>query len=294
MFDVKAPGCSVRYQLGPFAVALDTDDAPLVAILGEFYDPVRLEPGQGITSFHVQMRRVGGLVRRWSRPQVRFLLDGPSPFEPYPLDHAFPLFEWGMNWCIAMRAHQFLMLHAGVMERGGRALVLPASPGSGKSTLCAGLALRGWRLLSDEFGLCELSSGLMIPMPRAVPLKNESIAVIRNFSADAYLGPRFPKTRKGDVVHLRPPADSLRRQHEPARPTLIVFPRFEPGSAVQLRPLAPSEGFVSLAQHSFNYQFLGGDGFMALTALVSRCICYSLVFGALDAAVAALDDLCSV
>lgn len=283
----------VTYRTGPFLVELETDYPPLLDTLFELYPPAWTGTTVGLRSFHVQMWRTGGLMRRWAGPQVRFLLDGASPFEPYPLDHAFPLLEWGVNWCIAMRAHQFLMLHSAVVERGGRALILPAMPGAGKSTLCAGLALRGWRLLSDEFGLCDLATGLLVPLPRAVPLKNESIAVIRAFSADAHLGPLFPRTRKGDVSHLRPPADSLRRQQEPAQPAYIVFPRFEGAAPLQVRALTPSEGFVRLAQNAFNYQFLRGDGFIALTHLVSRCDCYSLTFGSLDDAVTALDGLCA-
>jgi predicted ATPase len=33
-------------------------------------------------------------------------------------------------------------------------VILPAPPGSGKSTLCAALVTRGWRLLSDELTWC--------------------------------------------------------------------------------------------------------------------------------------------
>jgi predicted ATPase len=43
------------------------------------------------------------------------------------------------------------MLHAAVVEKNGKALILPALPGSGKSTLSAALAMNGWRFLSDEF-----------------------------------------------------------------------------------------------------------------------------------------------
>ena len=291
-FDSRGRSGTVRYRLGPFVVALDSDYAPLLDLLHSFYSPLALGASEEIASFHIQMRRNGGWPRRWVRPQIRFLLDGPSPFEPYPLDHAFPLFEWGLNWCIAMRAHQYLMLHAAVLERGGAALLLPAVPGSGKSTLSAALMLRGWRLLCDEFGLCNPLSGQMLAMPRAVPLKNESIAAIRAFSEQARLGPIFPRTRKGDVAHLRPPADSLLRQHEPAWPTRIVFPRFAAQAPFELRKLPQSEGFVRLAHNAFNYQFLGGEAFVTLTRLVSRCSCHSLIFASLDDAVAALDALC--
>lgn len=281
----------VSLQTGPFQIRLDTDCAPLVATLVEFYPHLVAGGEQWIHNFHVSLCRPFG-PRRWTRPQIRFLVDEGSPFEPYPLDHAFPLFEWGVNWCIAMRAHQYLMLHAAVVERNGGALMLPALPGSGKSTLCAALALRRWRLLSDEFGLFDLNERVIAPLPRAVPLKNESIAVIRAFDPAAYLGPLFAKTRKGDVAHLRPPGDSLLRQREPARPRWIVFPRFERGHRAELRVLPKSEAFVRLAQNSFNYAFLRAHGFSALSEIVTASDCYSLVFGSLAEAIAILDATC--
>lgn len=281
----------VSLQTGPFQVRLDTDFPPLIDTVMAFYPDLVTDGADWIHHFHVCLRRPFGL-RRWTRPQIRFLVDEGSPFEPYPLDHAFPLFEWGVNWCIAMRAHQYLMLHAAVVERGGGALILPALPGSGKSTLCAALALRRWRLLSDEFGLFDLATRDLAPLPRAVPLKNESIAVIRAFSPEAYLGPLFAKTRKGDVAHLRPPGDALSRQREPARPRWIVFPRFSRGHSAELRALPKSEAFVRLAQNSFNCGFLRGAGFSALSEIVSTCECHSLVFGSLAEALAILDATC--
>jgi HprK-related kinase A len=134
---------------------------------------------------------------------------------------------------------------------------------------------------------------MLIPLPRAVPLKNESIAVIRAFSADAYLGPVFHKTRKGDVSHLRPPGDSLARQQEPAVPRWIVFPHFALGQSLRLQTLPKSQAFVRLVQNSFNYDFLGAEGFRSLTQLVAGCDSLSLAFGSLDDAVAALDSLCA-
>lgn len=272
-------------------MSLATDYAPLLATVSLLYPGSAVAPDAVIHSFHIEVRRPFG-PRRWWRPQIGFWVDEGSPFDPYPLDHAFPLFEWGLNWCIAMRAHQFLMLHAAVVERGGRALILPALPGSGKSTLCAALALRGWRLLSDEFGLYDLDARRLIPLPRPVPLKNASIEVIRAFSAEAVLGPVFPKTRKGDVAHLRPPGDSLARQHEPAEPGWILFPRFQPGRPAAFEAIAKSLAFVRLAHNSFNYEFLRVDGFDALTDLVSRCDCFSLDFPSLEEALPVLDWVC--
>ena len=130
---------------------------------------------------------------------VRFLVDGRAPHEDLPARQALAVLEWGLNLVIALRMHCYLMLHSAVLERAGRGLLLPAAPGFGKSTLCAALANRGWRLLSDEFGLIRSGTTDLLPLPRPIALKNESIDVIRAFAPDAYIGPSIPNTRKGTV-----------------------------------------------------------------------------------------------
>lgn len=289
----RARRWGVRYRTGPFLVNLVANFRSLLTLLADLYPQGEVVAQEAIFDFHVSMMRSRGPRRLW-RPQVRFSIDRLSPFEPYPFDHAFPLLEWGLNWCIAMRAHQYLMLHAGAVERGGKALVLPATPGSGKSTLSAALAFRGWRLLSDEFGLYDAKAASLLPLPRAVPLKGRSIDVIRAFAPEAHLGPVFPKTRKGDVAHLRPPGDSLRRQQEPAAPRWVVFPSFRQGSGsgATLEAIPPDVAFTRLAHNSFNYHLLGRAGFEALVGLVRRCECFSMVYSDLDRAIACLDEAC--
>lgn len=279
------------YRTGPFVVRLRTDLPDLIDLLGRFYGSCWAGLAPTVAHFLVEVRRVPGLRGRW-RPQIQFKLDELHPFEPYPRSQSFPFLEWGLNWSIGTRAHQYLMLHAGALERGGQALLLPAMPGSGKSTLSAALAYRGWRFLSDEFGLIEPATGRIHPLPRAVPLKNRSIPVIRDYLPEAYLGPVFPKTRKGDVAHLRPPLESIARQAECAAPRWVLFPRFIDGlGAPRLTVLEKSAGFNRLAQNAFNYRLLGETGFRTLASLIRRCDCYSLDYGDLDSAIRCIDEL---
>jgi HprK-related kinase A len=288
----KRQGGAIHYRTGPFLVSLQTSHAPLIRTLFDLYPDTAANPEDEIVDFYIRMERPLSL-RRWLRPHIRFHLEDISPFDPYPLDHAFPLLEWGLNWCIATTAHQNLMLHSAVVERGSDALILPALPGSGKSTLCAALSHRGWRLLSDEFGVVEPATGLLLPLPRAVPLKNESIRVMRDFAPEAYLGPVFPKTRKGTVSHMRPPADSLRRQQEPARARWLVFPQFERGAFTEIRQIPKSLAFPRLAHNSFNYRLLGATGFRTAAALVRQCDCYAIRYSDLDDAIARLEQTLS-
>lgn len=226
---------------------------------------------------HIQLARPFGL-RRWLGPQVLFRCDGEEPFEPFPADTALPLMEWGGNYLIGRRFNELLLLHAGVVERDGFALVMPALPGSGKSTLTAALSLRGWRLLSDEFGALDLQRGSFRPVLKPAALKNESIEVIRRFAPQAELGPVFPKTRKGSVAHLAPSHEAVAGLHQHAWPGAVVLPRWQAGERTQLIPVPPQMAFSALAFNAFNYARLGAAGFHATVALTQHCPTWQLTY----------------
>jgi HprK-related kinase A len=179
------------------------------------------------SDFHIEVRTPRNL-RRWLRPQAEFLIDGEPPFEPLPRDQAPALLEWGMNWTIASSCHQWITLHAASLERNGFALILPAPPGSGKSTLCAALALRGWRLLSDELTLLEPDTLFTNALARPINLKNASIDLMREFAPTAIWSPESYDTQKGRIAHLRPPAESVRCMTKKSAPRWVVFPKYVP------------------------------------------------------------------
>lgn len=239
---------------------------------------------------HVRIRASKG-ARRWFKPQALFYCDGLQAFDPFPAASPLPLFEWGCNWAIGRRLNDRLLLHAGAVERDGLALLLPAMPGSGKSTLTAALTQRGWRLLSDEFGTYDAAVGMFQAMLKPIALKNESIAVLRRFAPGAVIGPEFPETRKGTVAHVAPTLDAVRRRHELARPGAIVLPRWQAGAVARLEPLPQSAAFPALAFNAFNYGLLGADGFRSAVRLVRECLAWQLVYGKLEGALAAIESV---
>ncbi len=288
-FENQLGGSGLKVQLGPFAVNMRVELPSLVSLLHELYRGYPLAPPDVITDFDVGVRRCRRL--RWGRSQAQFLVDGRPPFWPVPAAHALPTLEWGLNWCVATRSHHFLMLHSAVVERGGAAALFPAWPGHGKSTLCTALVHSGWRLLSDEFGLVRPEDGAVVPLPRLIPLKNESIDVIRRFRPEAFIGPSVDGTKKGTVAHVRPPEDSLRRTLEPARPRWLVFPRWVAGSPLLLEPMDKGQAFLMVATNAFNYEVLGELAFNMVSAMVRQCDCYSLAYSDLDEAMDAMDRL---
>lgn len=280
----------LRLDFGAAQARIRSDAPGLAAALRTVYGAFPIEDDEGFDDVTVSVRRAAGL-RRFIGPQVVFEADGEVPFEPFPADTHLPLLEWGMNFLLAQRLNHRLLLHAGAVECDGRAIVLPAMPGCGKSTLTAALARSGFRLLSDEFGVLGLDDGRLHPLLRPIALKNESIAVIRALAPDARIGPAFPKTRKGTVAHLAPDAESCARRHEPAEPALVLFPRYDPGAPPELTPVKRSRAFSRVALNSFNYEMLGPDGFDAVAALIERCPCWQITYHDLPAAIAAARDL---
>lgn len=228
-------------------------------------------------------------LRRCLRPQIELSSDGQVLFEPFPADSPLPLMEWGCNWLIGQRLNHLLLLHAGVLERNGHALMLPALPGSGKSTLSAALAQRGWRLMSDEFGAFDPTCGAFHPVLKPAALKNESIDVLRRFAPAATLGPSFPRTRKGTVAHLAAAPDAVARRHETALPGAVVLPRWQPGSPTVWQELPPSQAFAALAFNAFNYTVLGADGLDAALDVTRQCPAWTLTYSDLDDAIGSLN-----
>jgi hypothetical protein len=274
---------------GPFVFRIESPLPDLAAGLRRLYGdfPVGDEP---FADFHVRVGKVVG-PRRYFRPQVQFWMDGLTPFKPLPRAQAFAMLEWGMNWCVAVTAHYYLMLHAAVLERGGRALIMPGDPGAGKSTLTAALMLSGWRLLSDEIALVDRRDGLLRGLARPVSLKNASISVVRDHDPGAVLGDTAHDTHKGSVAHLKPTADSVLRVNEPARPAWIVFPRWRAGAEARLTPHSKPAAFLHLASHAFNYSVLGQIGFERAAALMDACTCWDFEYGRLDDAIRVFREL---
>ena len=286
----RLSGEGLGVRVGPFDLHLRVAVPEVHAPLQMLYGDHPLLDDDHVFGCHADLQRVWHWGRHSGR-RIRFAVDGVAPHEDMPPDQGLAVLEWGINLALAMRFHGFLMLHAAALERAGRVLLLPASPGRGKTTLCAALAHRGWRLFSDEFGLVRPGGTQLVPVPRPMPLKNESIAVIREFAPQAQFGPTIPNTRKGTVVHVKPPRDSVERAAETAPVGWIVFPRWAAGARQELEEIDKAEAFMALATNAFNYDLLGEPAFETVHALVSAARCFQLVYSDLEATVTALTAL---
>ncbi len=279
----------LRLSVGPYRYAISSPLAVVARGLETLYGDFGIAPEQEFADFHVGLGP-DGLIQR-CRGRAVFSFDEMQPFGSIPVSQAHAFLEWGMNWCLSVTMHEYLKLHAAVVARGDCAVVMPGLPGAGKSTLCAALALRGWRVLSDEHALIVPGTCSVIPVNRPVSLKNESIQLIQSYEPSAIIGPISDDTHKGRVAHLK--ADMAPGSHDCAPVTVryMLFPRYRCRATLRLQPRARSESFMFAAHHSFNYSLLGEAGFDAMAAYVDAVECLDLLYSDLDAAVAVFEQL---
>jgi HprK-related kinase A len=277
----------LQIRVGPFLVHVRSELTGVADHLRLLYGNFPMYDREG-GHFDIAIVRGRGL-HRWVRPQASLVVNTAKPFLPLPANLAGPLLEWGINWCIGNNAHQWVAVHAAVVERGGHAVLLTAPPGYGKSTLCAALICAGWRLFSDEFALIEPETGRVVPVPRPVSLKEAAIEVIRHRTAEVVFSTQAVDMEGDRFVHMRPPPESVRRADEPAHPRCVIVPRYIRGQATTLDPLTKAQALIQLADQSFNYNYLGARGYSCLVNVVRQCDCYRLEYSDLDDVLALLD-----
>lgn len=288
-FSQKLTHTEIPLHIGPYIYSLRSNLSSVAAGIAALYGDFRIaDPGEFV-DYNVALSSSGALQR--FRGEAEFLFDGKSPFDTIPIGQAYAFLEWGMNWCVSLHTNEYLKLHAAAVSRGESAVIMPGIPGAGKSTLCAALGLSGWRILSDEHAMIPPNTTEVVPLPRPVSLKNESIEVIKSFSSEAIFGPVSKETHKGVVAHMK--ADIQPNSHDTKnlQAKAMIFPRYSRDDPQQLSQRRRTDSFILAAYHSFNYSLLCEAGFEAMKTLIENVDCYDLVYHDLDWAIQAIDEL---
>lgn len=260
------------YQLrsGPFLFNVQTPISLVQEHIETHYaHSLQAPSSNNFVNYNVSVNH-GPLYRRLLSPQATFSFNYKSPFKPLPLSQAHAMLEWGMNWVISSTAHQFLIIHAAALEKDGKAIIISATPGSGKSTLCAYLVSRGWRLLSDELALIDPVSLKVHGLARPMNMKNSSIELMKRYFDPSCFSKVAEDTHKGTVCLLKAPESSAKQVHIPATPALFVFIKYQPDESCYVEPIGKAKALVEIISNAFNFGLLGQKGFDTCKKIISQ------------------------
>jgi hypothetical protein len=97
-------------------------------------------------------------------------VEGVPALEHARLDVALSMLDAQIRLFIATNARDRIFVHAGVVARRGKALVIPGESFSGKTTLVRALVELGATYYSDEYAVLD-DQGLVHPYPRRLSIR---------------------------------------------------------------------------------------------------------------------------
>ena len=159
-----------------------------------------------------------------------------------PSERIAPELERFLVTVAVNRTPHLITLHAGVVSRGGRGLILAGSSGSGKTTLAVALSQDGWQFGSDELALL-MRDGRIRPAPLGACIKPDSFALVtKSFPSfrDEPVHDRFGR----EVRYL-----ALASSDTEILSAYVVFPSFNPDGDNALERIEGLSGLQRLLEH---------------------------------------------
>ncbi|GEM_PF-2625570 len=271
-----------RYRAGSFSFSVRTDRPELGRLVDGLLAGFKL--GQGSDGDQVEREYTLSVGDRAAGTVTLGLGEGHL-LADQPLGTAVDLILWEVSQAGIDSASPCVALHAAAVSLHGRAVLLPAEPGSGKTTLAAALTMAGCDYLSDELAPIDPVSAEVVPFPRPLWMMRESIALFPGLAQALSEQPDDPASPKRHI----PPHDLRPAPFGGSCPVgLVVFPTYVAGSPLLLWPLGRAQAVSRLIENSFNFLRLGGAGLGVLARMVAGASCYQMRSGDLPSAVTTL------
>jgi hypothetical protein len=142
----------------------------------------------------------------------------------------FKFFDSLLRITVAEYAVGRVFVHAGVVAKGGRAIVMPADSFSGKTTLVAELVKAGAEYYSDEYAVLD-DTGLVHPFARDLSVR--------------YLDGQTVAEKQVSIASIGGNVGSI-----PIPIGLVVITKFEEGADWEPERLTPGAGILEMIPHT--------------------------------------------
>ena len=156
--------------------------------------------------------------------------------------------------CLITGVSSGVVLHAGCVSWQGSAVLLAGASGAGKSSLTAWLSEHRFAYQSDEAVVLLPDVPKIAALPRPIVLKNADADWLNGLNlGDGALH------RIGNELLAWPSTTQI--ASEPSACRLCLFPRYEPGAALRLKPMSPADCALALTGLNVNARNLADHGF---------------------------------
>ena len=270
-----------RYQVLETPVRIVTNQERFLDHVDLFFGAFRREGAGAAQTFQVWVDPEPEASAGWHRVHR----DGELLYRTRDYRDLFLFLEWQLCG-VAVRSRRYLLLHAGMVVRRGRGVVLAGRSGAGKTTLVAALCLRGWRYVTDEILVVDPEGPAARPFPRSLLVRESALAgwpALRARLKESSLG-GVPYL--GDHWFLAPAAAPGAE-----RACAVLFVEYRPGEPVTVDSLSRCRGLFELTRHTFNLGALGEPGLDALDAWTSAARFGRLSGGDLRGAVERVEEM---
>ena len=195
--------------------------------------------------------------------------------------------------CLIEEAHggaaALPILHGAAIATPEGAWLLCGASGSGKSTLVAALVAAGYPLIADDIlPLAEEPRGVW-PVPFALSVKQGSWPVLAGRFPELEHARTFTAGER-QVRYLWPRPGAVVPVDRPVPVAGILFPHYEPGTAVEVQLLRPLQALALLTQ-SGSRLGVEPEKVEPLVAWLGSLPAFDVALDALDEAVSWLDQL---
>ncbi|MBI3584449.1 MAG: hypothetical protein HY096_10950 [Nitrospinae bacterium] len=197
--------------------------------------------------------------------------------------------EWSMIDTALERMEGFYQIHGGAVVKNNKGLILPAAPGSGKTTLTVGLTMNGFQCLSDDIALIAMQSLKLNPYPRNIFITEEKKDVFDRYGYNLPLRKSEWTDMGGwDFIFTPPPPMTIG-----AGVDFIIFPEYNPALKTELKEISRGKAMFKIIRESFNFYKFKDRGIDIIHRLVQKAECYQLTVNNLNEAVEIISDLFS-
>ena len=191
------------------------------------------------------------------------------------LDPLLPLLQDEIRLHFMRYRPDLLWLHGGAVERDGRATLILAASGGGKSTLTTLLCERGWSYFSDDVVPISMDADRVIPYP---------VTPSRRIPGEGQWTQEDLGVADRELVPMR--ADEIAIASTSI--TSLIFPEYRRGAAAHPIRLTPAFAALQIVRNATNFYDHRGAGVMRAARLAERTPGYRLIY---DSAHVAVDIL---